>query len=265
MPDGTFVEALADLAKKAQSPEILEVDGVKYVSRKVIDPREPDPRPSTLGVHTLSSLVEYVRSNLDKLNIGEHMIHVLTPTLVEVISVLRGRFRQRETLLMATHEPPINGGRGFQLCAFHDVEWFIVGLMTNFVPSPARNKVLSLVGNMKEEAVRTVNDDGHTQEVTARKGLNLRLGVSLPNPVHLVARRTFPEIEQPEAAFILRAKGGGDDKLPQVALFDAAYVATYTDRRLFISDAGNARILSVKLDYHTTERVALKDVRDERP
>jgi len=50
---------------------------------------------------------------------------------------------------------------------------------------------------------------------------------------------------------------GGDE----VALFDAAYVATCTDRRLFISDAGNARILSVKLDYHANEKVALKDVR----
>jgi hypothetical protein len=47
---------------------------------------------------------------------------------------------------------------------------------------------------------------------------------------------------------------GGDE----VALFYPAYVASHTDRRLFIADAGNARILSVKLDYHATERVPLK-------
>ncbi len=47
---------------------------------------------------------------------------------------------------------------------------------------------------------------------------------------------------------------GGDE----VALFHAAYVGTHTDRRLFISDAGNRRILSVKLGYHHEERVALK-------
>jgi sugar lactone lactonase YvrE len=39
---------------------------------------------------------------------------------------------------------------------------------------------------------------------------------------------------------------GGDE----VALFHAAYVATTTDKKLFIADAGNARILSVKLGYH---------------
>jgi len=51
---------------------------------------------------------------------------------------------------------------------------------------------------------------------------------------------------------------GGDE----VALAHACYVATHTDRRLFIADAGNARIVSVKLDYHATERVALKEVED---
>ncbi|MBM4031252.1 MAG: hypothetical protein FJ291_05635 [Planctomycetes bacterium] len=52
---------------------------------------------------------------------------------------------------------------------------------------------------------------------------------------------------------------GGDE----VALFHAAYVGTHSDRRLFIADAGNARILSVKLDYHATERVGLKDAPDK--
>jgi len=55
---------------------------------------------------------------------------------------------------------------------------------------------------------------------------------------------------------------GGDE----VALAHACYVATHTDRRLFIADAGNARIVSVKLDYYATERVSLRDVPEkDRP
>ena len=46
---------------------------------------------------------------------------------------------------------------------------------------------------------------------------------------------------------------GGDE----VALFHAGYLATHTDRRLFIADIGNARIVSVKLDYHAAETVPL--------
>jgi hypothetical protein len=52
---------------------------------------------------------------------------------------------------------------------------------------------------------------------------------------------------------------GGDE----VALMYAPYVATHTDRRLFIADPGNMRILSVKLGYHAEEKVALKDVAGE--
>jgi hypothetical protein len=55
-------------------------------------------------------------------------------------------------------------------------------------------------------------------------------------------------------------KIGGDE----VALFHACFVGTDTDRRIFISDHGNGRIVSVKLDYHAEERVNLKDHAKER-
>ncbi len=47
---------------------------------------------------------------------------------------------------------------------------------------------------------------------------------------------------------------GGDE----VALFYAPHLATHTDRRLFIADVGNERILSVKLDYHESKKIPLK-------
>jgi hypothetical protein len=51
---------------------------------------------------------------------------------------------------------------------------------------------------------------------------------------------------------------GGDE----VALYHAPYVATHTERCLFVADPGNTRILSVKLGYHETESIALSDVPD---
>ncbi len=48
---------------------------------------------------------------------------------------------------------------------------------------------------------------------------------------------------------------GGDE----VALFDAAYVAAHSDRRLFVADGGNARIISVKMDYHTSQHVDIPE------
>jgi len=51
---------------------------------------------------------------------------------------------------------------------------------------------------------------------------------------------------------------GGDE----VALMYAPYVATHTDRRLFIADPGNMRIVSVKLNYHADETAALKSAEE---
>ncbi len=51
---------------------------------------------------------------------------------------------------------------------------------------------------------------------------------------------------------------GGDE----TALFYAPYVAAHTDRRLYIADPGNGRILSVKLGYHAQERLPLEGVPD---
>ena len=47
---------------------------------------------------------------------------------------------------------------------------------------------------------------------------------------------------------------GGDE----IGLFDAHFVTTQTDRRLFIADVGNGRIVSATLDYHASERVPVK-------
>lgn len=49
---------------------------------------------------------------------------------------------------------------------------------------------------------------------------------------------------------------GGDE----VSLFYACYVGAFTDKRLFIADAGNARILSVKLNYHAEEKMVIKNL-----
>lgn len=48
---------------------------------------------------------------------------------------------------------------------------------------------------------------------------------------------------------------GGDE----VALYHAPYLSTFSDKRLFISDGGNSRILSVKMDYHVNHNTKLKN------
>jgi hypothetical protein len=47
---------------------------------------------------------------------------------------------------------------------------------------------------------------------------------------------------------------GGDE----VALMYTNFTATHSDRRLYISDIGNSRILSVRLDYHAEAKLPLQ-------
>jgi hypothetical protein len=52
---------------------------------------------------------------------------------------------------------------------------------------------------------------------------------------------------------------GGDE----VAIMTAMNVAVDTDRRLYLADVGNERILSVKLGYHAEEKISLDKVPDQ--
>lgn len=65
-------------------------------------------------------------------------------------------------------------------------------------------------------------------------------------------KATDPGTREPPLA---RSTGGDE-----VAMMYANYVGTHTDRRLFIADTGNLRILSVKLGYHEEAKVALREV-----
>ena len=49
---------------------------------------------------------------------------------------------------------------------------------------------------------------------------------------------------------------GGDE----VALFYAPFLGVHSDRRLFVADSGNQRLLSIKLGYHAEERIALERI-----
>ena len=102
----------------------------------------------------------------------------------------------------------------------------------SFAPENLRNQVavLDTNGNLILRIGRTGNvDDGKPSGPVS---------LEPPNPVSI----------------------GGDE----VALMYANYVGVHTDRRLFIADTGNMRIVSVKLGYHAEEKVALKDVPDEK-
>lgn len=51
-----------------------------------------------------------------------------------------------------------------------------------------------------------------------------------------------------------KPRSRGDD---EVAIFYAPHLAVHSDRRLFVADVGNERILSIRLEYHASESIKL--------
>jgi hypothetical protein len=84
------------------------------------------------------------------------------------------------------------------------------------VKNEDRDIMLKVVGNIKEETVNTIGDDGVSQAVVAKMGVATVANVKVPNPVVLKPYRTFVEVDQPESEFIFRMQSG-----PRCALFEA--------------------------------------------
>lgn len=91
---------------------------------------------------------------------------------------------------------------------FHDAENFNISLQSAFVKNDDRDVTLKVVGNIREEAVNQIGDDGVSQSVVAQTGVATRANVVVPNPVMLQPYRTFVEVEQPVSPFVFRMQMG---------------------------------------------------------
>jgi hypothetical protein len=204
----TFLADFVDKIIGLKRPEVIDVDGRPYSTvdlRRVSEPSAP-----TLEVNTLTSIIEYIKSKIDEMP-ARVLIHVESHDRVRVYAPIRGKFAQRDCLMVCS-APSIQ----MRLGAFMSQEAFVIQLQSCFVDSGSRKDLLKVVGSITDSAVRQSTDDGVTQEVTVKQGVSMQARTDLPSRVLLAPYRTFIEVEQPESEFVLRAKEG-----PQIALFEA--------------------------------------------
>lgn len=204
--------------QEAVETKIITVGDKTFVTREVFDPIIAPHQPKPLTLHSLTALADYIKDVLEGDVTGEipSFVHVAEPERVVVRSALYSDFRQRETLVEAVYETP-----KFPYESFMPIENFIIFLSSRFVDTSDRKKVLSIVGNIRDEKVVTANDDGLTQTVTAKTGIARVAEVEVPNPVYLAPFRTFSEVDQPVSPFLLRMKSGREGELPSAGLFEA--------------------------------------------
>jgi hypothetical protein len=223
MPNNEIPLIPSDAVKAIQDSvftSVLSVDEGGFTNRPVFLPPK-EYVPASLQINTLSGVAEYVNNGVDKEFITNGwMIHVVDPATVTVVSGLFGRAEQRREYLRATACAILKDAE-FEYGEFYDAEEFNIKLQSVFVPNDDRDRVLRLVGNIKEENVRQTSDDGVTQNVTARSGIARVEDVPVPNPVSLMPYRSFREVSQPISDFILRLRSGHGGDMPSCALFEA--------------------------------------------
>lgn len=217
--NGEAVKEVERLAREAAG-QLVTIDDVTYSTTPLHDVRRPTPLCEPVKLHTLSGMADFVRLHVG--TEGEVVaVHVVSHSLVRFMgAALEGAYRQREVYATVGHEDLFGGG--FRFGQFIDAEQFVVAMQTLFVDSDDREAVLAVMGNLREEEVRTTGDDGVTQTVTAKAGVVLSKDVRVPNPVSLRPYRTFREVLQPASSFVLRLQGGGKaGSTPSAALFEA--------------------------------------------
>lgn len=192
--------------------EIIDLHGQKYSSKLISHVKEPFP--NEIEISTLTGLVDFVRKVQESnLKYGPKIIHVVSPTKVAIYTESKGDM-QRELMISCVPALPT-----MKLNQYIDTENFIIMLQSTFIPDDESQKVLKCAGNITVEEVRNFTDDGVSQQVTGKVGINKMSDIPVPNPVILKPFRTFGEIDQPASKFIFRLHEG---KLGlEAALFEA--------------------------------------------
>lgn len=205
-------EALKYIVGLSEAREHI-IHGDTYTDKELYRINPYIPRASAIKMHTLTSLVDYIKANIDVMA-PKMIIDVKSPTEVALYSQLDGD-RKRETLIEVEARIP-----SFNFDSFMDQERFCINLQSKFIESDDRALILRFAGTVEAGTVAEYGDDGVTQKATVKTGIASKGEAIVPNPVSLRPYRTFLEVEQPESDFIFRMKSDKYDGI-QCAIFEA--------------------------------------------
>ena len=171
------------------------------------------PKADYITMHTLTSLVDYIKSNIDTMA-DKMIVEVASPTKVRLFSPLDDN-RKREYLVEVDARVP-----EFNFNNFMGQEKFCINLQSKFQDEYDRALVLKFAGTVEAGTVAEYGDDGVTQKATVKTGIASKSDALVPNPVKLTPYRTFLEVKQPASDFIFRMK---QDKYDGIvcAIFEA--------------------------------------------
>ena len=176
-------------------------DGRQYYKPNTDSRWEPlqEKLVKTLEVSTLTAIKDYLEKNPDGLDLTKTIVHVTSPTCVDVISTPFGGYRQRDTFMQAKAIIPEH-----MFDRRVEPDKFVPWLQSCFCESEDLKALLAVSGNIVDTSEVHLQDDGVTQDVTIRQGAARKSAVDVPSPAVLMPFSTFVEINQPPRKFVFR-------------------------------------------------------------
>jgi hypothetical protein len=209
MIDKSFVEAIVDLAKT----EKVILDGKEYSTQAVFEAVPNHYDFPTIHLNSLDGLVDYVKGNIDEQEMTKCQI-ICAHDKVEVVGQPLGEQRIRDMLAVAHSGAQFTG-----LSNWLDQESFRIWMATQFEPTPDRDAILVFLTKIVDESIKTSEDNGISQIVTAKVGVAAVGPKEVPSPLKLKPLRTFLEIDQPDGTFVFRLR---KTSRIEMALFEVA-------------------------------------------
>ena len=205
----TFIQYIIELSE----PKIQKIDGQTY-SDKPLHRINHNPKAEPIPLNTLTSLVDYLSTDLPDIAGEQFIVHIQSPTKVAVYSALDAD-RKREFLVEVNAQVP-----AFNFNQFIEHEQFCIGLQSKFIDNDDRALLLKFAGTVESGSISEYGDDGVTQKATIKTGIASKGEALVPSPVTLKPFRTFIEVDQPVSSFIFRMQPGKYEGI-QCALFEA--------------------------------------------
>ncbi len=191
-------------------------DGSRNWTDKKLFPIVPQFPPPFVA-QTLSGFLALIKAGIYGISEMGTLIQISAFNLVELFANDSDEWERRQKFAQAA--PPEL--KPFPFSQWMDHETFVIGLQSLFVSTPDLVNLVKLASNLTTSAVHTSIDDGVSQELAVKRGMALKGTQIVKSRVLLEPFRTFSEIDQPASEFVFRARGGGDDAPPQLALFEA--------------------------------------------
>ncbi len=170
----------------------------------------------TILVHSLQAVVDYFEREPD-IAAKTAMLHVVSPSRVSVLDIMADQtYGDREEYLRADLIQ-----EGFPFGRYMEQDQMVINLLTMFQETAVRDSIIKAVSGLVVKGEIEVGDDGISQQVQTKVGVSRLSEIEIKNPVMLRPIRTFTEVEQVEAPYVLRIKSSGKDAAPTIAIFEA--------------------------------------------